>query len=56
MNDYASSRTMLILRLAAGVAGIAILWAGGVEFPLPVPPGLVVLAIGAVLAALVRRP
>ena len=56
MNDYLSRRRSLVAGLAAGATGIAILWAGGVEFPVAVPPGLVILASGAALAAFIRRP
>jgi len=38
-----------------GAAGIAILWAAGVDFPVAVPPGLVILLVGAGLVAGVRK-
>ena len=49
------SRRVLIAGLLIGAAGIAILWAAGVEFPIAVPPGLVILLVGAGLVAGVRR-
>lgn len=41
--------------LLVGAAGIVLLWVGGVEFPVAVPPGLVILVLGALVVALVRR-
>jgi hypothetical protein len=38
--------------LVAGGAGIAILWASGVEFPVAIPPGLVILLVGALFIVL----
>ncbi|MEU4240772.1 hypothetical protein [Actinoplanes sp. NPDC026619] len=35
-----------------GAVGISLLWAGGVEFPVAVPPGIVILLVGAVFVAL----
>jgi hypothetical protein len=49
------NRAVLLAGLVTGAAGIAILWAAGVEFPVAVPPGLVILLIGAGLVAGVRR-
>jgi hypothetical protein len=40
--------------LVVGALGIAILWAAGVEFPIYPPPGIPVLAAGAVFVALRR--
>lgn len=48
-------RAVLVGGLLVGAAGIAILWAAGVEFPVAVPPGLVILLTGAALVAGVRR-
>lgn len=56
MNDVLSRRAVLVSGLTAGAAGIAALWAGGVEFPVAIPPGLVILLIGVGLAGFVRRP
>ena len=41
--------------LLLGAAGIATLWAGGVEFPVAVPPGIVILLTGALTVGLVHR-
>jgi hypothetical protein len=49
------SRAVLLAGLVLGAVGIAILWAAGVEFPVAVPPGLVILLGGAGLVAGVRR-
>jgi hypothetical protein len=38
--------------LVVGAAGIAVLWALGVEFPVAIPPGLVILLVGALFAGL----
>ncbi|MBA2698649.1 MAG: hypothetical protein H0U61_07740 [Nocardioidaceae bacterium] len=51
-----SSRTTTVLGLVVGAVGIAVLWGAGVEFPVAVPPGLVILMAGALLVTLVRRP
>jgi hypothetical protein len=40
------SRTVLVGGLLVGALGIAILWAAGVDFPIAVPPGLVILLVG----------
>lgn len=45
----------MIAGLLSGALGIALLWAGGVQFPVAVPPGLVILAVGAVVVAAVRK-
>ena len=49
------TRAVLLTGLLVGACGIAILWAAGVEFPVAVPPGLVILLAGAGLVAAVRR-
>lgn len=41
-------RGLTVWGLAAGAVGIAMLWASGVEFPFYPPPGLLILATGAV--------
>jgi hypothetical protein len=56
MNDYLSRRNTVVTGLLLGAAGIAVLWAGGVDFPVAVPPGMVILLVGAAVVALVRRP
>jgi len=42
-----NARAVLAGGLLVGALGIAILWAAGVDFPVAVPPGLVILGIGA---------
>lgn len=49
-------RAATVLGLLVGAAGIAVLWAAGVEFPVAIPPGIVILLAGALLVTLVRRP
>lgn len=46
------ARMLTIAGLTTGAFGIAILWAAGVEFPFYPPPGIVILAVGAVFVAL----
>lgn len=48
------SRTTLAASLLVGALGIALLWAAGVHFPVAVPPGIVILAVGALLVAAIR--
>jgi hypothetical protein len=48
-------RTVLVVALLVGALGIAILWAAGVDFPIAVPPGLVILLVGAAVVAAFRR-
>ena len=45
-------RAVTVGGLVAGSAGIAILWASGVEFPVAFPPGLVILLVGALFVGL----
>ena len=40
-------RAVTVAGLVAGAAGIAVLWASGVQFPFAIPPGLVILLAGA---------
>lgn len=50
-----SSRAVAAAGLAAGAAGIGVLWASGrIDFPFYPPPGLLILAAGALFVALVR--
>lgn len=49
------NRTVLVGGLIVGAVGIAMLWAAGVDFPVAIPPGLVILLVGAAGVALVRR-
>jgi hypothetical protein len=39
-------RAVTVAGLVVGAAGIAVLWASGVEFPVAIPPGLVILLVG----------
>ena len=45
-------RAVTVAGLVVGGAGIAILWASGVEFPVAIPPGLVILLVGALFVGL----
>jgi hypothetical protein len=45
-------RAATIAGLVVGAAGIGLLWAGGVTFPVAVPPGIIILLGGAVFVAL----
>jgi len=47
-------RGLTVWGLAAGAAGIATLWASGVEFPFYPPPGLLILASGAAFVGLAK--
>ena len=49
------SRTVLVAGLLVGAVGIAILWAAGVRFPVAVPPGMVILLVGAAVVAGFRK-
>jgi len=48
------ARSITVAGLVVGATGIAVLWASGVEFPVAVPPGIVILLAGAVFVALAR--
>lgn len=54
MNDYLNHRS-LVTALLLGAVGIALLWAGGVDFPIAVPPGMVILVVGAAVVAAARQ-
>lgn len=43
---------MTVAGLVDGAGGIAVLWASGAEFPVAIPPGLVVLLVGALFVGL----
>ena len=45
-------RAVTVAGLVVGAAGIAVLWASGVEFPVAIPPGLVILLVGALFVGL----
>jgi hypothetical protein len=47
-----NARSYVIGGLIVGAAGIGVLWAAGVEFPVAVPPGIVILLIGALFVGL----
>jgi hypothetical protein len=47
-------RAATVAGLVVGAAGIAVLWAGGVKFPVAVPPGIVILLAGAVFVSVAR--
>jgi hypothetical protein len=49
---FPNEHALTVAGLVVGAAGIAILWASGVEFPLAIPPGLVILLVGALFVAL----
>jgi hypothetical protein len=49
------SRGLTVTGLVVGAAGIAVLWAAGIDFPVAVPPGLVILLSGALIVAFVRK-
>jgi hypothetical protein len=49
-------RVATVMGLVVGTFGIAILWGSGVEFPFYPPPGIIILAAGAVFVALARWP
>lgn len=54
--SWNTPRGLTTLGLAGGAIGIAVLWAAGVEFPFYPPPGLLILAAGAGLVSMVKRP
>jgi hypothetical protein len=48
----ANARTYTIAGLVVGAAGIGVLWAAGVEFPIAVPPGILILLAGVLFVGL----
>jgi hypothetical protein len=50
------ARILTLAGLVVGAAGIGILWAAGVDFPIYPPPGIVILLAGALFVALARWP
>lgn len=51
MRAAAALRWATVGALVVGACGIGLLWAGGVKFPVAVPPGIVILLVGAVSVA-----
>ena len=49
-----NARVVTVGGLVLGAAGIAVLWASGVEFPVAIPPGIVILLAGAIFVSLAR--
>ncbi len=54
MPPTTTARRLTAWGLATGAAGIATLWASGVEFPFYPPPGLLILASGAAFVGLAK--
>jgi hypothetical protein len=44
--------TATVAGLAVGAIGIGVLWASGVEFPFAIPPGIVILLVGAAVVGI----
>jgi hypothetical protein len=53
---WSGPRTATVASLVVGAAGIAILWASGVEFPIYPPPGIIILLTGAIFVGLASWP
>ncbi|MEV4512317.1 hypothetical protein AB0K00_25545 [Dactylosporangium sp. NPDC049525] len=51
---HVTSRVVTVGGLVLGAAGIAMLWAAGVDFPVAVPPGIVILLAGAIFVSVAR--
>lgn len=49
------NKNITIVGLLVGAVGIGILWASGVPFPFYPPPGIVILAAGALFLALSKK-
>jgi hypothetical protein len=49
---FPNEHALTVAGLVLGAAGIAVLWASGVEFPVAIPPGLVILLVGALFVRL----
>lgn len=50
------SRAATVVGLVVGAAGIAVLWASGVEFPIYPPPGILSLLAGAIFVSVAPWP
>lgn len=48
------TKKLTIAGMLTGAIGIALLWAGGIAFPIYPPPGILLLVGGSVLVGLVR--
>jgi hypothetical protein len=55
-STWSGPRAVTVAGLVVGAAGIAILWASGVEFPVYPPPGIVILLAGALFVGLAPWP
>jgi hypothetical protein len=55
-STWSGPRAATVAGLVAGAAGIAILWASGVEFPIYPPPGIIILLVGAIFVGLASWP
>jgi hypothetical protein len=51
-NSPSMTRAATVAGLVVGALGIGVLWASGVKFPIGIPPGIVVLLVGAVVVGL----
>jgi hypothetical protein len=49
---FPTEHALTVAGLVVGAAGIAVLWASGVEFPVAIPPGLVILLVGTLFVGL----
>jgi hypothetical protein len=54
LNTWTKSRAATIGGLIVGAVGIVILWAAGVAFPFAIPPGIIILTVGALFVGLGR--
>jgi hypothetical protein len=52
--SLSTPRAATVAGLVVGALGIAILWASGVAFPFVIPPGIVILLVGASVVALAK--
>jgi hypothetical protein len=55
-STWSGPRAATVAGLVVGAAGIAILWASGVEFPIYPPPGIIILLAGAIFVGLASWP
>jgi hypothetical protein len=52
--SLSTPRAATVAGLVVGALGIAILWASGVAFPFVIPPGIVILLVGASVVAVAK--